>query len=65
MMHVFFFWLYENNKQEVYDWIGSLVEVPLHFTLQRGREVVRHSDHLQGDEVLDLLERVCFNQNPH
>lgn len=57
---------FEKNAffQEVYDWIGSLVEVPLHFTLQRGREVVRHSDHLQGDEVLDLLERVCFNQNP-
>nr|XP_058944088.1 uncharacterized protein LOC131772211 [Pocillopora verrucosa] len=50
---------FEKNAffQEVYDWIGSLVEVPLHFTLQRGREVVRHSDHLQGDEVLDLLER--------
>ena len=46
------------KKQEVYDWAGSQDDVPLHFTLQRGKEVVRHSDSLEQDEVLDLAERV-------
>ncbi|XP_068718318.1 uncharacterized protein [Montipora capricornis] len=43
--------------QEVYDWVGSQDDVPLHFTLQRGKDVVRHSDSLEQDEVLDLAER--------
>ena len=53
--------LYLLKQQEVYDWVGSLEQVPLHFTLQRGKEVVRHSDPLEQDELLDLAERVSGN----
>ncbi|XP_044171122.1 uncharacterized protein LOC114950440 isoform X3 [Acropora millepora] len=41
--------------QEVYDWLGSLEDIPLYFTLQRGKRVVEHTDIIQGSEVLDLL----------
>ena len=44
--------------QEVYDWAGSLDDLPLHFTLQRRKQVVLHSDPLQGHEVLDVREGV-------
>ena len=44
--------------QEVYDWAGSLEDLPLYFMIQRGQEVVIHSDPLQGHEVLDLIEGV-------
>ena len=40
--------------QEVYDWAGSLEDLPLHFTIQRMQQVVMHSDPLQGHEVLDV-----------
>lgn len=41
--------------QEVYDWLGSLEDKPLYFTLQRGKAVIEHTDILEGSEVLDLL----------
>ena len=44
--------------QEVYDWAGSLEDLPLHFTLHRRQQVVLHSDQLQGHEVLDVREGV-------
>ena len=44
--------------QEVYDWAGSLDDLPLHFTIHRRQQVVLHSDPLQGHEVLDVREGV-------
>ncbi|CAH3157160.1 unnamed protein product [Pocillopora meandrina] len=44
--------------QEVYDWAGSNECLPLYFTIQRGREVVRHGDLLERTEVLHIYERV-------
>jgi len=44
--------------QEVYDWAGSLEDLPLHFTIHRRQQVVLHSDLLQGHEVLDVREGV-------
>nr|XP_058970879.1 uncharacterized protein LOC131797277 [Pocillopora verrucosa] len=61
--------------QEVYDWAGSQQNVPLNFTLQRQKHVVKHQDPLLGKEVLDICERdpeeakallddqVCFKGN--
>ena len=48
--------------KEVYDWAGSIDSMPLHFTIQRGTEVVRHNDKLEKHEVLGICERVsgCF-----
>ncbi|XP_066016277.1 uncharacterized protein [Pocillopora verrucosa] len=43
--------------QEVYDWAGSNECLPLYFTIQRGREVVRHGDLLERTEVLHICER--------
>ncbi|XP_022793024.1 uncharacterized protein LOC111332033 [Stylophora pistillata] len=34
--------------QEVYDWAGSNNALPLHFSIQRGREVVKHGDLLES-----------------
>ncbi|XP_066017945.1 uncharacterized protein [Pocillopora verrucosa] len=60
---------------EVYDWAGSQQNVPLNFTLQRQKHVVKHQDPLLGKEVLDICERdpeeakallddqVCFKGN--
>ncbi|PFX23734.1 hypothetical protein AWC38_SpisGene11711 [Stylophora pistillata] len=42
--------------QEVYDWLGSSKTIPLYFNLQRGNNVLRHCDQLQGDEVLHIWE---------
>ncbi|XP_068714278.1 caldesmon-like [Montipora foliosa] len=42
--------------QEVYDWAGSIDDLPLHFTIQRRQQVVLHNDPLQGHEVLDVRE---------
>ncbi|KAJ7375126.1 hypothetical protein OS493_001864 [Desmophyllum pertusum] len=44
--------------QEVYDWAGSMEDVPLHFTIQSIKRVMNHTDALQGDAILDLNERV-------
>ncbi|XP_066022858.1 uncharacterized protein [Pocillopora verrucosa] len=49
--------------QEVYDWAGSNECLPLYFTIQRGREVVRHGDLLERTEVLHIYERVTFQGN--
>ncbi|XP_068695084.1 DNA ligase 1-like isoform X1 [Montipora foliosa] len=42
--------------REVYDWAGSIDDLPLHFTIQRRQQVVLHNDPLQGHEVLDVRE---------
>lgn len=44
--------------QEVYDWLGSSKKIPLYFNLQRGNNVLKHCDQLQGDEVLHISEWV-------
>ena len=55
---------YHVIMQEVYDWAGSLDDLPLHFTLHRRQHVVLHSDPLQGHEVLDVREGVsCSSYN--
>ena len=49
--------------KQVYDWAGSIdTSMPLHFTIQRGTEVLRHDDKLENHEVLGICERVsgCF-----
>ncbi|XP_074630054.1 uncharacterized protein LOC141888901 isoform X4 [Acropora palmata] len=43
--------------QEVYDWVGSSNRMPLYFTIQRGSIVVKHTERLQSNEVLDISER--------
>ncbi|XP_066025275.1 eukaryotic translation initiation factor 5B-like isoform X2 [Pocillopora verrucosa] len=45
------------GEKEVYDWAGSNECLPLYFTIQRGREVVRHGDLLERTEVLHICER--------
>ena len=49
--------------QEVYDWAGSLDGLPLHFIIQRGQQVVHHSEQLQGHEILDVGEGVSTSLN--
>lgn len=44
--------------QEVYDWAGSHDDLPGHFIIRRRQQVVRHSDRLQGHEILDVVEGV-------
>lgn len=44
--------------QEVYDWAGSIEDLPLHFTLQRRQEVILHEHPITEQEVLDIYERV-------
>ena len=44
--------------QEVYDWAGSLEDLPLYFTIHRRQQVVLHSDLLRGHKVLDVREGV-------
>ena len=51
-----FFFL--NPLQEVYDWAGAMSVMPLFFTLQRRSKVVLHSHCIEGEEVLDIFERV-------
>jgi len=43
--------------QEVYDWAGADATLPLHFSIQRGRQVIRHRDTLKTPEVLDVYRR--------
>ncbi|XP_044184776.1 uncharacterized protein LOC114948467 [Acropora millepora] len=43
---------------EVYDWAGAMSVIPLFFTLQRRSKVVLHSHCIEGEEVLDIFERV-------
>ncbi|XP_015754657.1 PREDICTED: uncharacterized protein LOC107334240 isoform X2 [Acropora digitifera] len=43
--------------QEVYDWVGSSNRMPLYFTIQRGSTVVKHTERVQSNEVLDISER--------
>ncbi len=40
--------------------MGSKEELPRFFTLQRGKEVIGHSDTLRVTEVLDLQESVSL-----
>ncbi|XP_074628914.1 uncharacterized protein LOC141886600 isoform X3 [Acropora palmata] len=49
--------------QEVYDWAGAMSVMPLFFTLQRRSKVVLHSHCIEGEEVLDIFERVSFKGN--
>ena len=42
----------------MYDWVGCLDVVPLYFTLQRGKEIVKHSHPVTQDEILDISEKV-------
>ena len=44
--------------QEVYDWLGSDVIIPLYFTINRGAQVLRHDDLIATQETLNLAERV-------
>ncbi|XP_074630672.1 uncharacterized protein LOC141889311 [Acropora palmata] len=45
------------DPKEVYDWVGSSNRMPLYFTIQRGSTVVKHTERLQSNEVLDISER--------
>ena len=40
------------------DWLGSMENLPLYFTLQRGKARIEHSDMLEGNEKQDLLPHV-------
>ena len=42
----------------MYDWAGAMTDTPLHFTIQRRSQVVKHEDPSEGQEVLDIYERV-------
>ena len=42
----------------MYDWAGAMADMPLHFTIQRRSQVVKHEDPLEGQEVLDIYERI-------
>lgn len=44
--------------QEVYDWVGATEYFPPYFTLHRGSALVSHEETIQGDETLDVTERV-------
>ncbi|XP_015753096.1 PREDICTED: uncharacterized protein LOC107332855 [Acropora digitifera] len=44
--------------QEVYDWAGAMPVMPLFSTLQKRSKVVLHSHCIEGEEVLDIFERV-------
>ena len=52
------FCFYVCGWQEVYDWAGAMTDMPLHFTIQRRSQVVKHEVSLEGQEVLDIYERV-------
>ncbi|XP_074608156.1 uncharacterized protein LOC141860874 isoform X5 [Acropora palmata] len=40
--------------QEVYDWAGTLEELPIHFTLHSGGKLILHSDHIEGNSVVHV-----------
>ena len=42
----------------MYKCAGAMTDMPLHFTIRRRSQVVKHEDPLEGQEVLDLYERV-------
>ncbi|XP_074607841.1 uncharacterized protein LOC141860588 isoform X3 [Acropora palmata] len=43
--------------QEVYDWAGTLEELPIHFTLHSGGKLILHSDHIEGNSVVHVSRR--------
>lgn len=43
--------------QEVYDWAGTLEELPIHFTLHSGGRLILHSDHIEGNSVVHISRR--------
>ncbi|XP_074614334.1 uncharacterized protein LOC141874075 isoform X2 [Acropora palmata] len=43
--------------QEVYDWVGTPEELPIHFTLQSGGKLILHSDHIEGNSVVTVSRR--------
>ncbi|XP_015780780.1 PREDICTED: uncharacterized protein LOC107358703 [Acropora digitifera] len=43
--------------QEVYDWAGTLEELPIHFTLHSGGKLILYSDHIEGNSVVHVSRR--------
>ncbi|XP_015774120.1 PREDICTED: uncharacterized protein LOC107352303 [Acropora digitifera] len=45
--------------QEVYDWAGSMEDVPLHFTIHRGGKLVTHESPIDDHCAATLVKRAA------